>query len=86
MGRSYVSGRQALTDAGCAEVLNDNVSGVGGPIDGRPGLTRCRTRLMLGDEMVAPSPELLARSAADVTALANDLDARGVSLVVLNTA
>jgi len=82
----YARNRENIqTVAGCAEIFNDNVSG-GGPIDGRPNLTRCRARLMLGAELVVPSPELLARSAADLTALVNDLDARGVWLVVLDAA
>ena len=68
--------RQALADAGCGQVVEDN--SVGAP--GQPGLRELLGRLQGGDVVVVPQLGGLGRSLADVVRWAGRIAAAGAGL------
>lgn len=71
----------ALHAAGCRKVFTDKASG---KLAQRPEWDRLLELLAPGDELVITRLDRAGRSVAHLVALAADLDARGVALVVLH--
>lgn len=73
--------RDALAAAGCDEVLIDKASG---KLARRPGLDQALLIARTGDQLVVTKLDRLGRSLEHLIALSNDLQAKGVDLVVLD--
>lgn len=73
--------RDALTAAGCEEILVDKASG---KLARRSELDRALQIARAGDHLVVTKLDRLGRSLEHLIALAKDLQARGVNLVVLD--
>ncbi len=71
----------ALLAAGCDEVLIDKASG---KLAQRPELDKVFLVARPGDQLVVTKLDRLGRSLEHLIALSNDLEARGVDLVVLD--
>jgi DNA invertase Pin-like site-specific DNA recombinase len=65
-----------LTAAGCEKIVTDQ--GVSGATTDRPGWRKVLRVLKTGDTLVVYSLSRATRSLADLTALVNDLQARGI--------
>jgi DNA invertase Pin-like site-specific DNA recombinase len=72
--------RDALRDAGCAKLFEDNVSSRKAD---RPGLAAALDYLRAGDELVVWKLDRLGRSVTDVLTLADELHERGIGLRIL---
>lgn len=72
-----------LREAGCDEVFTDTASGTRSAVD-RPGLADLLSRLRKGDRLMVVELSRLGRRTKDVLALVEDLDAKGVGLVIQN--
>lgn len=70
-----------LTAAGCARIFTDN--GVSGKHASRPELDKCVAYLRPGDTFVITRLSRAMRSLRDLLDLANDLERRGINLVVI---
>ena len=68
--------QDALTKAGCTKIYTDR--GVSGATTDRPGWRKVLKALKTGDVLVVYSLSRATRSLADLTALVNELQARGV--------
>jgi len=68
--------RDALTKAGCTKIYTDH--GVSGAATDRPGWRKVLKALKSGDVLVVYSLSRATRGLADLTALVNDLQARGI--------
>ena len=75
--------RAQLAAAGCDEVITEQISS--GKAD-RPGLAQVLGALQRGDQLVVSKLDRLARSLVELLAIAADLEARGIDLVVLDQA
>ena len=75
------SQHDALTAAGCDEVLVDKASG---KLARRPSLDEALRLTRAGDQLVITKLDRLGRSLEHLIALSRDLQARGVDLVVLD--
>ena len=75
------SQHDALTAAGCEEVLVDRASGT---LARRPSLDEALRLARRGDQLVVTKLDRLGRSLEHLIALSRDLQARGVDLVVLD--
>jgi len=73
--------RDALQAAGCDRVLVDRASG---KLARRPELDKALLVAREGDQLVVTKLDRLGRSLEHLIALSNDLQARGVDLVVLD--
>ncbi len=73
--------RDALTAAGCHEVLVDKASG---KLARRPALDKALFMARSGDQLVITKLDRLGRSQEHLITLSRDLQARGVDLVVLD--
>jgi DNA invertase Pin-like site-specific DNA recombinase len=73
--------RDALTAAGCHEVLVDKASG---KLARRPALDKALLMACSGDQLVITKLDRLGRSQEHLITLSRDLQARGVDLVVLD--
>ena len=73
--------RDALRAAGCDEVLVDRASG---KLARRPELDKALLVAREGDQLVVTKLDRLGRSLEHLIVLANDLQARGVDLVVID--
>ncbi|MDA8062839.1 MAG: recombinase family protein [Actinomycetota bacterium] len=73
--------RDALAAAGCEQVLVDKASG---KLARRPELDKALLVARAGDQLVVTKLDRLGRSLEHLIALSNDLQARGVDLVVLD--
>ncbi len=73
--------RDALQAAGCDEVLVDKASG---KLASRPELDKALLVAREGDQLVVTKLDRLGRSLEHLIALSNDLQARGVDLVVID--
>ncbi|SIN56200.1 recombinase family protein [Mycobacteroides abscessus] len=72
----------ALTAAGCDQIFLDTISG---KLAARPELSKALlVATRPGDQLVITKLDRLGRSLADLIALAADLQARGVDLIVLD--
>ena len=69
-----------LKVAGCEEVFSEQVSAVGQ----RDRLTEALRFVRRGDTLVITKPDRLARSTTDLLRVVEDLDRRGVGLVMLS--
>lgn len=65
----------ALKNAGCDEIMTDEISGV---ISNRPGLNNLILKLRRNDELVVWRLDRLGRSISDLISLINDLSTKGV--------
>ena len=68
--------RDALTKAGCTKIYTDH--GISGATTERPGWRKVLKALNSGDVLVVYSLSRATRGLADLTALVNDLQARGI--------
>lgn len=75
------SQHDALTAAGCDQVLVDKASGT---LARRPSLDEALRMARAGDQLVITKLDRLGRSLEHLIALSRDLQARGVDLVVLD--
>jgi DNA invertase Pin-like site-specific DNA recombinase len=75
------SQHDALTAAGCDQVLVDKASGT---LARRPSLDEALRMARAGDQLVITKLDRLGRSLEHLIALSQDLQARGVDLVVLD--
>ena len=75
--------RAQLEAAGCDEVITEQISS--GKAD-RPGLAQVLGALQRGDQLVVAKLDRLARSLVELLAIASDLEAGGIDLVVLDQA
>jgi DNA invertase Pin-like site-specific DNA recombinase len=75
------SQRDALVAAGCEEILVDKASG---KLARRPALDQALALTRAGDQLVVTKLDRLGRSLEHLIALAKDLQARKVDLVVLD--
>jgi len=73
--------RDALHAAGCEKIHIDKASG---KLARRPGLDKALLVARAGDQMVITKLDRLGRSLEHLIELSNDLQARGVDLVVLD--
>jgi DNA invertase Pin-like site-specific DNA recombinase len=73
--------RDALAAAGCDEVLIDKASG---KLARRPALDQALLIARNGDQLVVTKLDRLGRSLEHLIALSNDLQTKGVDLVVLD--
>jgi DNA invertase Pin-like site-specific DNA recombinase len=71
----------ALTAAGCERIFSDKASG---KLARRPELDEALRGLRSGDQLVVTKLDRLGRSLEHLIDLSNDLQARGVDLVVLD--
>lgn len=85
---SLAGGRQdldsqiaALEDAGCKRIFTDEVSGT---VSERSGLTDALSHLRAGDRFVVRRLDRLGRSVPIITSLLEQLDTRGISVVILD--
>ncbi|TMR97558.1 recombinase family protein [Nonomuraea basaltis] len=74
------SQRDALAAAGCDEIYVDKVSG---KLASRPELDKALLRLRGGDQLMVTRLDRLGRSLKNLIELSENLQARGVDLVVL---
>lgn len=65
----------ALNNAGCEEIITDEISGV---ISSRPGLTNLLGKLRKNDELMVWRLDRLGRSLSDLINLVNDLSQKGI--------
>lgn len=72
--------RHALTEAGCAAIFEDRVSGA---LSRRPGLNKALKRCLAGDVLVVWKLDRLGRSLLHLVSLVEELKERGVGLKVL---
>lgn len=70
-----------LRAAGCAKLFHEELSAVATK---RPELSRALDYVREGDTLIATKPDRLARSTADLLALAKALDIKGVTLRILS--
>jgi len=73
--------RDALTAAGCDEILVDKASG---KLARRPALDKALLMARSGDQLVITKLDRLGRSLEHLITLSRDFQARGVDLVVLD--
>jgi len=77
-----------LTECGCTngdgEIFQEKKSG--SKAENRTQLKACLKHLRKGDSLVITKLDRLARSTYDLTQIANDLETRGIDLVVLDQA
>jgi len=73
--------RDALAGAGCDQVLVDKASG---KLARRPELDKALLVARKGDQLVVTKLDRLGRSLEHLIALSNDLQTRGIDLVVLD--
>jgi DNA invertase Pin-like site-specific DNA recombinase len=76
--------RAALERAGCEKIHEDK--GISGTVRKRPALARCLAALQEGDTLVVWKLDRLGRSLADLIALLDDLNSRGVKFQSLTEA
>jgi DNA invertase Pin-like site-specific DNA recombinase len=69
-----------LKAAGCEEIFAEQVSAVAQ----RDGLNEALRFIRRGDTLVACKPDRLARSTTDLLRIVDDLDGRGVGLIMLS--
>jgi DNA invertase Pin-like site-specific DNA recombinase len=70
-----------LSAAGCVKVFSEEVSAIA---DERRELDRALDYVREGDTMIVTKPDRLARSTADLLAIAKALDTKGVTLRILS--
>lgn len=75
--------RDALTAAGAQRIFEDTVSGAKRE---RPGLAQCVDVARPGDRIAVTELSRLGRRTSDLLALVDDLETRGIGLVVLGLA
>lgn len=75
---------EALTSAGCIEVIKDD--GLSGATTARPGLQKALAMLRQGDTLVVWKLDRLGRSLADLIRILDDLKAKGIEFRSLNEA
>ncbi|TGN66783.1 recombinase family protein [Nocardioides eburneiflavus] len=73
----------ALTSAGCDRVFEDKASGTRSTAD-RPGMAALMDHARAGDKIVMIELSRAGRKTSDLLAWVEELDARGIGLVVLN--
>ncbi len=69
-----------LTAAGAERIVTEQVSSV----KQRPGLDRCLASLGPGDVLMVTKPDRLARSTSHLLSIVEDLNARGIGLILLS--
>jgi DNA invertase Pin-like site-specific DNA recombinase len=69
-----------LRAAGAERIISEQISSVAK----RPGLEQCLTELVAGDVLIVTKPDRLARSTAHLLTIVEDLNRRGVGLVLLS--
>ena len=74
--------RDALEHAGCERVFEDQASGTD---PDRPGLADCLDHLRKDDVLVVLDLDRLGRLAAELVALVDDLESRGIGFRALNS-
>jgi DNA invertase Pin-like site-specific DNA recombinase len=70
-----------LTAAGCTKLFSEELSAIATE---RPELDRALDYVREGDTMIVTKPDRLARSTADLLAIAKALDTKGVTLRILS--
>ena len=74
--------RDALEGTGCERIFDDHASGAD---PDRPGLAACLDHLRTGDVLVVLDLDRLGRLAAELVALVDGLESRGIGLRALNS-
>ncbi len=82
-GDSLETQRDALEDYGCGKVFADTISGAKSE---RPGLDAALDFMRDGDVLVVTRLDRLGRTALDTLRTVNDLDERGVPVIMLDPA
>lgn len=82
-GESLDAQREALEDYGCEKVFTDTISGAK---SARPGLDAALDYMRDGDVLVVTRLDRLGRTALDTLRTINDLDERGVPVIMLDPA
>ena len=69
-----------LGAAGASRIISEQVSSLAN----RPGLTDCLAALQSGDVLMVTKPDRLARSTGHLLSIVDDLEKRGIGLVILS--